>query len=99
MLMKKAGLIGGMSWESTVPYYKIINEDEFINKNNAKYGIKVVKTEYIENNTKTEDKTLKYLSSNEQKVNEILKVLEKNEVTPIGLEDVICDFSKEILFL
>lgn len=24
--MKKAGLIGGMSWESTVPYYKIINE-------------------------------------------------------------------------
>ena len=26
MLMKKAGLIGGMSWESTVPYYKIINE-------------------------------------------------------------------------
>ena len=30
---------------------------------------------------------------------EILKVLEKNEVTPIGLEDVICDFSKEILFL
>lgn len=24
--MKKAGLIGGMSWESTLPYYKIINE-------------------------------------------------------------------------
>ncbi len=24
--MKKVGLIGGMSWESTVPYYKIINE-------------------------------------------------------------------------
>lgn len=24
--MKKIGLIGGMSWESTMPYYKIINE-------------------------------------------------------------------------
>ncbi len=24
--MKKIGLIGGMSWESTLPYYKIINE-------------------------------------------------------------------------
>lgn len=24
--MKKIGLIGGMSWESTVPYYQIINE-------------------------------------------------------------------------
>ncbi len=89
----------GVKYPIKLEYYKIINEDEFINKNNAKYGIKVVKTEYVENNTKTEEKTLKYLSSNEQKVNEILKVLEKNEVTPIGLEDVICDFSKEILFL
>ena len=25
--MKTIGLIGGMSWESTVPYYKIINEE------------------------------------------------------------------------
>ncbi len=24
--MKVIGLIGGMSWESTVPYYRIINE-------------------------------------------------------------------------
>ena len=25
--MKTIGLIGGMSWESTVPYYRIINEE------------------------------------------------------------------------
>lgn len=25
--MKIIGLIGGMSWESTIPYYKIINEE------------------------------------------------------------------------
>ena len=24
--MKTVGLIGGMSWESTIPYYSIINE-------------------------------------------------------------------------
>lgn len=24
--MKTIGLIGGMSWESTIPYYSIINE-------------------------------------------------------------------------
>lgn len=29
--MKKIGLIGGLSWESTAPYYKILNE--VINKN------------------------------------------------------------------
>lgn len=89
----------GVEYPIKLEYYKIINEDEFINRNNAKYGIKVVKTEYIENNIKTEDKTLKYLSSNEQKINEILKILKKNEVTPICLEDIIYDFSKENLFL
>ena len=31
--MKRIGLIGGMSWESTIPYYKIINEEI-----NAKLG-------------------------------------------------------------
>ena len=25
--MKTIGLIGGMSWESTIPYYRIINEE------------------------------------------------------------------------
>lgn len=24
--MKTIGMIGGMSWESTVPYYRIVNE-------------------------------------------------------------------------
>ncbi len=24
--MKTIGLLGGMSWESTVPYYQIVNE-------------------------------------------------------------------------
>ena len=24
--MKTLGLLGGMSWESTIPYYRIINE-------------------------------------------------------------------------
>lgn len=34
--MKKIGLIGGMSWESTAPYYKIINE--VINKKLGEYN-------------------------------------------------------------
>ena len=89
--LKEAGIEHPIKLE----YYKIINEDE----SNNKYGVNIVKTEYIENNTKTEDKTLKYLSSNEQKINEILKILKKNEVTPICLEDIIYDFSKENLFL
>ena len=80
-------------------YYKIINEDEFINQDNAKYGIKIVKTEYIQDKTKVEDKTIKYLSNSEQKVDKILSTFKENEVTPICVEDIICDFSKSTLFM
>ena len=41
--LKEAGVEHPIKLE----YYKIINEDEFINRDNAKYGIKIVKTEYI----------------------------------------------------
>lgn len=89
----------GVEHPIKLEYYKIINEDEFINRDNAKYGIKIVKTEYLENDTRVEDKTIKYLSSNEQKINDILTILKENEVTPICVQDVIWDFSKRSLFL
>lgn len=89
----------GVEHPIKLEYYKIINEDEFINKSNAKYGIKIVKTEYLDNDTKVEDKTIKYLSSNEQKINDLLTILKENEVTPICVHDVICDFSKTSLFI
>lgn len=88
--LKEAGIYHPIKLE----YYKIINEDEFIKGEKQKYGIKIIKTEYVENNTKVEDKTIKYLSDSEQKVNEILKILKQNEVTPISVQDIICDFSK-----
>lgn len=91
--LKDAGLDSHIKLE----YYKIINEDELVRGNNAKYGINIVKTEYLENDTKVEEKTIKYLSSNEQKVNDILTILKENEVTPICVQDVICDFSKLLI--
>ncbi len=89
----------GIEHPIKLEYYKIINEDEFIKKNNEKYGIKIVKTEYLQDDTKVEDKTIKYLSSNEQKVNDILEILKYNQVTPISVQDVICDFSKSTIDL
>lgn len=38
--MKKIGLIGGMSWESTMPYYRIINET--ISKKKGNYTLLIV---------------------------------------------------------
>ena len=82
----------GVKHPIKLEYYKIINEDEFINKDKAKYGIKVVKTEYMDNDVKTENKEIRHLSNNEQQKNEMLGLLKRNEVTPICVQDIISDF-------
>ncbi len=83
-----------------VDYYKVINEDELDFRKGTKFGIQVIKTEYKENNEiKVEEKTIKYLSNDEQKVDQILETLKNNEVTPVSLQDIIIDFSREILLL
>ena len=49
--MKTIGLIGGMSWESTIPYYKIINEkikDELGGLHSAKIVLYSVEFDEIE---------------------------------------------------
>lgn len=89
----------GVNYPIKLEYYKVINEDSFNNKEHEKYGIKIVKTEYNGDNAKIEDKTIKYLSSNEKKVDEILTILKENEVTPIAVHDIICDFSKSSFLL
>ena len=78
----------GIDYPIKLEYYKIINENELTKKDKSKYGIKVVKTE---------DETIKYLCSSEQKIDEILNILKNNEVTPIAIKDVISDISKSSL--
>ena len=78
-------------------YYKIINEDEILKGRKPKFGISIEKTEYIEKNTNVENKTIKYLSNDEKKIEEILNLFKENEVTPISAEDIICDLSKKVV--
>lgn len=89
----------GINYPIKLEYYKIINEDEMIKGQKAKFGISIEKTEYIENETKKENKVIQYLSNDEQKINEILTVFKENEVTPISVEDILYDFSKQLLFI
>lgn len=86
----------GINYPIKLEYYKKINEDQFIKKENAKFGIAVVKTEYIPNDTRIENKEITYLSDDEQKVEKVLKLFKENEVTPIGVEDILADLSKEL---
>ena len=85
-ILKEAGI----QYPIKLEYYKRINKEEMNDK--QKYGISIVKTEYKSNGIKTEEKAIKYLSNDEKKTNNILKILKENCVTPLGLEDVIADF-------
>ncbi len=86
----------GIKYPIKLEYYKRINEDEYINKEKSKYGISVVKTEYLPENTKVEKKEIKYLTNDEEKIEKVLKIFKDNEVTPIGVEDVMSDLYRKI---
>ncbi len=90
-------LEAGIQHPIKLEYYKIINKDGLTSKNRETYGIEIVKTEYIDNNTQTEEKELKFLSNDEKKVDKILKLFKRNAVTPVAAEDVVEDLLKQRL--
>ena len=72
-------------------YYKQINEDDINYEKNAKYGVIIVKTEYIKDSIEIETKEIKYLTNDEVEENKILNIFRENCVTPINSEEVISD--------
>ena len=92
-MLSEAGIYHPIKLE----YYKRINEDEILKGNKAKFGICIIKTEYKTKEKIIEEKEIKYLTNDEKRVNQVLNMLKENYVTPIGLEDVICDYAKEIM--
>lgn len=63
-------------------YYKIINEREA-------FGIEIVKKEYRKEGTKVDNEQKENVTDDEKEIDGILKTLERNQVTPAGLEDAI----------
>ena len=80
----------GIDHPIKLEYYKQINEDDF-NSGKEKYGIHIVKTEYMPDNMKIERKSIKYVTNDELEENRILEVFKDNQVTPINSEEVITD--------
>lgn len=77
----------GIQYPIKLEYYKTSREENVKNK----YGIEVVKTEYLNGNVKVETKEVKDITDDIERVNKILTLLKNNEVTPIGIEDVLED--------
>ena len=87
----------GINYPIKLEYYKRINEDELFQENKAKYGVNIVKTEYKQDKTTVEQRSIKYLTNDETRANYLLKILKENFVTPIELDDIVSDFSKQLL--
>lgn len=67
-------------------YYKISNKDE---KNVNTYGLEIIKKEYFDKEKTEETKKIINLTTNENTINNVLYLLSKNTVTPIGLHDAL----------
>lgn len=66
------------------------------NENNlSKYGIEVIKTEYLDNKLNVETAEVKDITDEEKEINGILGLLKEYQVTPITVENIIEDMKKK----
>ena len=80
----------GIDYPIKVEYYKIINEEEKIKENKLMYGIQIIKTEYRDK-IGVEQEKIEHITNDENEITEILDLVKENEVTPVGLEDVVLE--------
>lgn len=76
-------------------YYKEINEDYTNSENKAKFGIQIVKTEYISNKPKIETKSIKYITNDEAEEDRILKIFKENQVSLANSEEIISELLRK----
>ena len=80
----------GINYPIKVEYYKITNEQEKVKQNKLKYGIQIIKTEY-KDKIGVEQNKIEDITNDENEITKILYLMKNNEVTPMGLEDVILE--------
>ena len=80
----------GINYPIKVEYYKIINEEEKMKQNKLIYGIQVIKTEFRDKIGNEQEK-IEHITNDENEITKMLNIIKENEVTPIGLEDVILE--------
>ena len=69
-------------------YYKTIETQENVK---AKYGIEIVKTEFMRGTVNIESEKIENITNDQKEIEEILNIFKNNEVTPIGMQDVLND--------
>lgn len=83
-------------------YYKLRNtKDNYrVKENSDTYGIEIIKKEYNDENEFTIEKgEIHNLTKSEKFADNILNIIKNNKVTPMALDDVICDLLKTQLIV
>ena len=78
----------GIEYPIKLEYFKTSVDEENVG---TKYGIEIVKTEYLSDNVRVETKEIENVTSNILEEERILRILKENEVTPVGLQDVLVE--------
>ena len=74
-------------------YYK--TRDILAKADDKKYGIEIIKEEVNGKNKIKEKSAVKYISNNEETIEQLLEILIKNKVTPISANDILRDLRKK----
>ena len=83
----------GIEYPIKIEYYKTVAGKENVEN---KYGIEIVKTEYKKGNTNIERNNVPNITNSTEEADKILTLLKNNEVTPIGMQDVLEDLKLEL---
>ena len=67
-------------------YYKTIKTEGNVE---AKYGLEIVSTEFINGKVNIESKTIDNITDTLEEIDKVLTIIKNNEVTPIGIQDAI----------
>lgn len=70
-------------------YYTTKKCDNILNENKEQYGVEIIKKEYEGKDVKVEHNHRENICSNQDRITEIIDVLKRCKVTPIGLDDVM----------
>ena len=89
-------LEAGINYPIKVEYYKITDENKKEKENKLIYGIQVIKTEHRDK-IGVEQNRIEHITNDESEINKMLSLIKENEVTPIGLEDVIIEIKNKYL--
>ena len=83
----------GLDYQIKLEYYKTIAEKENVE---AKFGIEIVQTEYKKGYTNVESEKIENITGDAEEINNILNIFRDNEVTPVGMQDVLDENFKKL---